>query len=117
MKRLANISVTLTALIILIFCGGGVCITKCACSGKVSLLLPNNVDCCPADGDCMTVTTLQVSDGDMTAGIGFPQVQAVMLPASGYSIVHCRPIPARDVATSPRDVAPPGVSQSMVMRV
>ncbi|MBR4738759.1 MAG: hypothetical protein IK058_02010 [Bacteroidales bacterium] len=117
MRRLANITTTLTALIILVFCGGGVSMTKCACTGKVSLLKINNSGCCPSEGGCMTVTTLHVSESDLTDGVDMPQMMPASLPSfevpiSTYPGIHREVIPS-----FPADIAPPGISQCMVMRV
>ena len=69
MKTFSKIIISLTVLILLMFGTGGVCIAKCNCSGKTSLVLPLERSCCPSEGDCMTITVAQISDYEApTAG-------------------------------------------------
>ena len=117
MKRLANILTTVTVLVLLTFCGGGIGVVKCACSGKVSLLLPDRHGCCPTEGDCMTVTTLQVSDSHLSDGVDMPRTMPITLPSFEIPVLSCKEIRSAAVTTYPADIAPPGISQSMVMRV
>ena len=117
MKRLANITTTLIALIILILCGGGVSMTKCACSGKVTLLKLNDIGCCPSEGGCMTVTTLHVSESNLTDGVDMPQMMSFSLPTFELPVSTPMGIHPVAIPSFPADIAPPGISQSMVLRV
>ena len=117
MKRRANILITVTALIVLTFCGGGISLSRCDCSGKISLMLPGDKDCCPTEGSCMSVTTLQVSDCNLTASVDLSHVPAVLTfvaepPTWVYPITN-----TTKNSHHRTDIAPPGVVQSMVMRV
>lgn len=116
MKRLANILTTVTVLVLLIFCGGGIGVVKCACSGKVSFLLPDRQGCCPTEGGCMTVTTLQVSDSNLADGVDVPATMSFEFGVR-CSVFGGAPfrLPTSDLR--PADTTPPGISQSMVMRV
>ena len=66
MKRIANIVVSFTVLILLLFGTGGLSLMRCSCSGKVSLVLPTDKSCCPTEGNCMTVKVWKVSDAALT---------------------------------------------------
>ena len=66
MKRIANIFVSFTVLILLLFGTGGVSLMKCSCSGKVSIVLPTDGRCCPQEGSCMAVKVWKVSDAAPT---------------------------------------------------
>ena len=66
MKRIANIVVSFTVLILLLFGTGGLSLMKCSCSGKVSLVLPTDGSCCPQEGGCMAVRVWKVSDAAPT---------------------------------------------------
>lgn len=116
MKRLANILITVTVLVLLTFCGGGIGVVKCACSGKVSFLLPDRQGCCPTEGGCMTVTTLQVSDSHLADGVDVPATMSFEFGVR-CSVFGGAPfrLPTSDLR--PADTTPPGISQSMVMRV
>ena len=65
----------------------------------------------------MTVTTLQISESNLTDGVDMPQMMPISLPSfevpvSTYTGTH------RVVTSSfPADIAPPGISQCMVLRV
>ena len=117
MKRLENIVTAVTLLVLLTFCGGGIGLVKCACSGKVSFLLPDRHGCCPTEGGCMTVTTLQVSDSNLSDGVDMPRTMPVALPAFEFPERSCKDIRSAAVATCPADMAPPGITHSMVRRV
>ena len=117
MKRWANILTTATALIVLTFCGGGVSFSRCNCSGEISLMLPGDKDCCPTEGSCMSVTTLQVSDCNSTASVDLSHIPAFLifmeeLPTWVYPITNTAKISHHQT-----DIAPPGIVQLMVMRV
>lgn len=66
MKRVANIVVSFTVLILLLFGTGGLSLMRCSCSGKVSLVLPSDNNCCPIESNCMTVNVWKVSDAAPT---------------------------------------------------
>ena len=117
MKRICNIFTTVTVLVLLTFGGSGIGVVQCACSGKVSCLLPDSHGCCPSEGDCMTVTTLQVSASHLADGVDVPRTMPVALPDFDQTAPSCREMRPVAVATCLATVAPPGVSRSMVMRV
>lgn len=52
----------------------GVSVEKCSCTGKISLALPTGDDCCPGEGNCMTIKSMQLSDymPTMTASVDLP---------------------------------------------
>jgi hypothetical protein len=86
MKTFSKIIISLTVLILLMFGTGGVCIAKCNCSGKTSLVLPLERSCCPTDGDCMTITVAQISDYEApTAGAPFPSFTGARVPPWAFS--------------------------------
>lgn len=118
MKRLTNILATIIALIVFTFCGGGVSMSKCACTGRVSMVMPGDLGCCPTEGGCMTVTTLQVSASEPTHcewSADNMQLAAVCLVSP--TTHHHTPLPVahRSLHTAP--YSPPGQTLSMVMRV
>lgn len=88
MRIVANISITLTTLILLVFGAGGVSVTKCACSGKTSLLTMSDAGCCPSEGGCMSVTSVQLSDSDLPVHFDAPELMpaVVSLPAFQCSL-------------------------------
>lgn len=119
MKHLAHIFIGLTTLILLFFGAGGVGLVKCACSGKVSVMLPNDENCCRTESDCMSVRFVQLSDSEVAATLQLPVEAPQPLLLDIHSPLHC-PLPAvqtfRTVASA--DPPPPsGVRCSMVMRV
>ena len=65
MKHLSGIIISLTTLVMLVFGAGGLGLTKCACSGRTTLLILDDVGCCPTEGDCMTVTVVSMADSDV----------------------------------------------------
>ena len=73
MKVLANISVTFTTLILLLFGASGIGMERCICTGKTTVMLPgahdfctDEEDCCGDDEDCNdgcdTVVIVSLSD-------------------------------------------------------
>ena len=66
MKRIASIVISFTVLILLLFGTGGLSLMKCSCTGKVTLLLPTEGNCCPQERSCMTVKVWKVSDATPT---------------------------------------------------
>lgn len=73
MKVLANISVTFTTLILLLFGASGIGMERCICTGKTTVMLPgahdfctDEEDCCGDDKDCNddcdTVVIVSLSD-------------------------------------------------------
>lgn len=85
---------------------------KCSCTGKISLALPTEGDCCPDEPDCMTVKSMQLSDymPTMTASLDLP-VQPVLyevfslvapsptpLPAGKGRLTHCAETPPDEMA-------------------
>ena len=77
MRLFSNIIITITTLILLVFGAGGVGVLKCACSGKTSLLMPLEQSCCPVNSDCMSVTVVQLSVGELQNNTGVPHPQPV----------------------------------------
>lgn len=65
MKTLSEIFVSLSLLILLLFGSGGVMVSKCACSGKSSIVLPTSHNCCPTNSSCMTVKAYNLSDSNI----------------------------------------------------
>jgi len=90
----------------------GVSVEKCSCTGKVSLTLPMDDGCCPGEGGCMTVKSMQLSDYMPTTAVNldlpvmpmlfpvFPPVVPTFL--NGYSTlcpyIHCAEAPPGDLA-------------------
>lgn len=81
MKRATNILVSAMMLTMILLGATGVSVEKCSCTGKISLVLPTETDCCPDEGDCMTVKSMQLSDymPTMAASLDLP-VQPVLFP-------------------------------------
>ena len=79
MKHATNILVSAIMLTMILLGTAGVSVEKCSCTGKISLVLPTESDCCPDEGDCMTVKSMQLSDymPTATASIDLP-VQLVL---------------------------------------
>jgi hypothetical protein len=79
MKKATNI-LSSTILLTMILLGTmGVSVEKCSCTGKISLVLPTESDCCPDESDCMTMKSMHLSDymPTTTACIDLP-VQPVL---------------------------------------
>ena len=85
---------------------------KCSCTGKVSLALPMDDGCCPGEGGCMTVKSMELSDYMPTtaASLDMP-MQPVLFPVfpsevpaflNGHSTlcpyIHCTEDPPGDLA-------------------
>ena len=79
MKVFANISVTFTTLILLLFGASGIGVERCICTGKTTLVLPGAQDFCAGEDDCCgddedcgdgCDTTVIVSLSDYIAGSG-----------------------------------------------
>lgn len=62
MKRAANIFFSFIMLTMILLGTAGVSLEKCSCTGKISLALPMDNTCCPGEGNCMTVKSMQLSD-------------------------------------------------------
>lgn len=117
MKWFSNIIITLTVLILLVFGAGGVGVSKCACSGKISLLTPLEQGCCPVESDCMTITVVQLSVGELQSNTDVPQQQPVQLAAAPTFVqpVYCyRPV---DIPVVPSRRPPTGFVETIVLRV
>ena len=65
----------------------------------------------------MTVTTLQVSESDLTDGVDMPQMMSLSLPTFELPVPPPMGIHPVVIPSFPADMAPPGVSQCMVLRV
>ena len=74
MKRATNTLFSVIMLTMILLGTSGVSLEKCSCTGKISLVLPTGDDCCPDEGDCMTLKSMQLSDyiPTMTAGLDIP---------------------------------------------
>ena len=64
MRTVSHIMITLSTLMMLLF-GSGIGWQRCTCTGKVSLVLPAQHDCCKRGSSCMTVTITQLSTADL----------------------------------------------------
>ena len=62
MRRATNIFLSAIMLTMILFNAFGVSIEKCSCTGKISLAIPVDEGCCPGEGGCMTVKSMQLSD-------------------------------------------------------
>lgn len=40
----------------------GVSLERCSCTGRISLVIPVDGECCPGEGGCMTISTMDLSD-------------------------------------------------------
>ena len=112
MKRATNIVFSAILLTMILLGISGVSVEKCSCTGKVSLVLPMDEGCCPGEGDCMTVKSMQLSDYMPTTAANLdmpvmPMLFAVfpsVVPAflNGHSTlcpyVHCAEAPPGDLA-------------------
>jgi hypothetical protein len=112
MKHVTNIAFSSIILIIILLGTSGVSVEKCSCTGKVSLTLPMDDGCCPGEGGCMTVKSMQLSDYMPTTAVNldlpvmpmlfpvFPPVVPTFL--NGYSTlcpyIHCAEAPPGDLA-------------------
>lgn len=52
----------------------GVSVERCSCTGRISLTIPTDTDCCAGGNSCMTLKTLHLSDyiPAMTAHVDMP---------------------------------------------
>lgn len=97
----------------------GVSVEKCSCTGKVSLVLPMENDCCPDEGGCMTLKSLQLSDymPTVTASLDLPLMPmlfAVIPPEVFVSYGHYSHYSCHSSAQAP----PGGLAQTIaVLRV
>lgn len=62
MRGVSKISITFTVLILLLFGSSGIVTAHCSCSGKMSIVLPTDGNCCPTESSCMDITLWHVSD-------------------------------------------------------
>ena len=81
MRRATNIFFSVIMLTMILLGTSGVSVEKCSCTGKISLVLPTDGDCCPDEGGCMTVKSMELSDymPTMTASVDLP-VMPVLFP-------------------------------------
>lgn len=120
MKRATNIFLSVIMLTMMLLGTTGVSVEKCSCTGKISLALPLEGDCCPDEGGCMMVKSMQLSDyvPTMTASLDLPVLPvlfAVIPPTeTSASIGHGTPCPYSRCTETP----PGGLAQTVtVMRV
>lgn len=112
MKRATNIVFSAILLTMILLGTSGVSVEKCSCTGKVSLVLPMDDGCCPGEGGCMTVKSMELSDYMPTtaASLDMP-MQPVLFPVfpsevpaflNGHSTlcpyIHCTEDPPGDLA-------------------
>ncbi|MBO7101866.1 MAG: hypothetical protein J6V98_07610 [Bacteroidales bacterium] len=107
MKRSTNIFLSAIMLMMILLGTSGVSVEKCSCTGKISLALPTDGDCCPDEGGCMTVKYMQLSDYMPTTIDGGKTIDTFP--------VLCLPIPSFNLCghsllrpTIHRVEAPPG---------
>lgn len=119
MKRAVNIFCSVILLTMILLGTSGVSVEKCSCTGKISLVLPMEDDCCPGEGGCMTLKSMHLSDYVPTAMVSLDMpVQPVLYTV--FPLV----VPTNDSDCSSCshyrfDQAPPGgLAQTMdVLRV
>lgn len=117
MRLFSNIIITITTLILLVFGAGGVGVLKCACSGKTSLLMPLEQSCCPVNSDCMSVTVVQLSAGELQNNTGVPHPQPVPLAvALAMPQPVCINVPVV-IPVFPSGRPPTGFVETSVLRV
>ena len=105
MRKVANIIISATVLILLVFGTGGLSLMKCSCSGKVTFVTPSD-GCCPSEGNCMTVKIWKVSDADQSV-VSFDHVVPVDLLVNDLQVLCLQPdLVWRPVP--PVDSRPPG---------
>ena len=117
MRLVSNIAITLTTLILLVFGAGGIGVTKCACTGKTSLVIPLEQGCCPVDSDCMSVTVVQLSASEFQQSVDVPQPQPMLLAATPAIPQHeccLRPV---TIPVVPSGRPPTGFVKTTVLRV
>lgn len=123
MKRLSHIMVTLSTLVLLLFGSGGIGWQRCACTGRVSLVLPATHSCCKSGSKCMTVTVKHLSDATLQSD------QTALSHAPALDMARCLPpfSEFQSISYSQHILPQPGHaywyppgwagSQGMVMRV
>jgi len=81
MRHALNTFVSAIMLTMILLGTSGVSLEKCSCTGKISLVLLTEGDCCPDEGGCMTVKSMQLSDymPTMNASLDIP-MQPVLFP-------------------------------------
>lgn len=81
MKRATDIVISNILLILILLGTAGVSVERCSCTGNISLVLVTEGECCPDEGSCMTVKSMQLSDyvPTMTASLDMP-LQPVLFP-------------------------------------
>ena len=96
MRRATNIFLSVIMLTMMLLGTSGVSVEKCSCTGKVSLVLPMEGGCCPGEGGCMTLKSMQLSDymPTVTASLDLPVMPMLFavippeLSASYFSIFN-----------------------------
>lgn len=123
MKTVSHIMIALSTLILLLFGSGGIGWQRCACTGKVSLVLPTQHDCCKRGSKCMTVTITHLSTADLQQETSTPTAQTSDLFGNLFAIPNTQhPTPISQFFALPTGHIywfPPGWtdSRNMVMRV
>lgn len=118
MRRLANISVTFTTLILLLFGASGITVAKCACSGKAKVPVMEDVGCCPSERGCMEITSIHLSASDLPVHLDAPQLHPFLLPLSEGTAWDMEPtLATRAVGCRHAPLSPPVRSLSFVLRV
>lgn len=114
MRHTENILTSTIIMILLLMGTAGVSVEKCSCTGHISLTIPIHQGCCPDEGDCMTVKSMQLSDYMPTtaASLEMP-IQPALFPVFPPAILT----PALTAAwqlESHAAKAPPGTLASTV---
>lgn len=79
MKMLSKIAILFSVLTLLMFGTMGIGVEKCSCTGKTTLMIPIDDDCCPAESDCMTITVAHISDYVVQHHNDTPQPTAIAI--------------------------------------
>lgn len=108
MKRVTNIFFSSIMLAMMLLGVSGLSVEKCSCTGKISLALPTEGDCCPDEGGCMTLKSMQLSDyvPTMTASVDMP-MPPMLFPVFP-SVIHNSATTAVWRLVSHCALAPPG---------
>lgn len=117
MKRLANISIAFTTLILLVLGSGGISVERCACSGKTQFLTLSDFNCCPTEGTCMTVTSAHLSDSSLPDQVDMPQLSPVIIHTAEWQPLLCSIIHTDSDLLSSAGYPPPRFSLTTVLRV